>query len=77
MILIFPALTWCALAGTFLPSTVCVLTAEASLVCGSAICWQFAHYTLGEDVFETAAGRWITSDCVFSFVCVSVRLLLL
>ncbi|KAI0729490.1 hypothetical protein C8Q72DRAFT_777826 [Fomitopsis betulina] len=51
MILIFPALTWCALA-----------------VCGSAICWQFAHYTLGEDVFETAAGRWITSDCVFSFV---------
>ncbi|TFY63341.1 hypothetical protein EVJ58_g3307 [Rhodofomes roseus] len=54
-IIIFPILTWFA------------LVAEHT-ACGIAICWQFAHYTLGENVFETAAGRWITSDCVFSFV---------
>ncbi|KAH9915758.1 uncharacterized protein B0H18DRAFT_89867 [Fomitopsis serialis] len=45
-----------------------ILTWGALVACGIGICWQFAHYTLGENVFETAAGRWITSDCVFSFV---------
>ncbi|EPT05573.1 hypothetical protein FOMPIDRAFT_1110757 [Fomitopsis schrenkii] len=37
------------------------------IACGTGVCWQFAIYTLGEDVFETSAGRWITSDCVFTF----------
>ncbi|KZT73701.1 hypothetical protein DAEQUDRAFT_703475 [Daedalea quercina L-15889] len=37
------------------------------IACGTGVCWQFAVYTLGEDVFETSAGRWITSDCVFTF----------
>lgn len=40
------------------------------VACGTGVCWQFAEYTLGENVFETSAGRWITSDCVFTFACV-------
>ncbi|KZT63170.1 hypothetical protein DAEQUDRAFT_185255 [Daedalea quercina L-15889] len=45
-----------------------ILTWLALVACGIALCWQFAHYTLGENVFNSAAGHWITSDCVFSFV---------
>ncbi|KAF9810038.1 hypothetical protein IEO21_07156 [Rhodonia placenta] len=37
------------------------------VACGTGVCWQFAVYTLGDDVFKTSAGRWITSDCVFTF----------
>ncbi|KZT00807.1 uncharacterized protein LAESUDRAFT_527375 [Laetiporus sulphureus 93-53] len=44
-----------------------MLTWCGLIACGTGVCWQFAVYTLGEDVFETSAGRWITSDCVFTF----------
>ncbi|KAK0447906.1 uncharacterized protein EV420DRAFT_1275981 [Desarmillaria tabescens] len=37
-------------------------------VCGAGITYQFAKYTPGQDVFATAAGRWITSDCVFTLL---------
>ena len=37
-------------------------------VCGAGIVYQFTQYTPGESVFLTAAGRWITSDCVFTLV---------
>ncbi|KAK0216123.1 hypothetical protein IW262DRAFT_1464652 [Armillaria fumosa] len=37
-------------------------------VCGIGITYQFAKYTPGQDVFATVAGRWITSDCVFTLV---------
>ncbi|KAK0432694.1 hypothetical protein EV421DRAFT_2089207 [Armillaria borealis] len=37
-------------------------------VCGVGITYQFAKYTPGQDVFATVAGRWITSDCVFTLL---------
>ncbi|PBK96039.1 hypothetical protein ARMGADRAFT_1052987 [Armillaria gallica] len=37
-------------------------------VCGFGITYQFAKYTPGQDVFATAAGRWITSNCVFTLL---------
>lgn len=37
-------------------------------VCGVGITYQFAMYTPGQDVFATVAGRWITSDCVFTLL---------
>ncbi|PBK79300.1 hypothetical protein ARMGADRAFT_1021592 [Armillaria gallica] len=37
-------------------------------VCGSGITYEFAKYTPGQDVFVTAAGRWITSECVFTLL---------
>ncbi|PCH35876.1 hypothetical protein WOLCODRAFT_140118 [Wolfiporia cocos MD-104 SS10] len=40
-------------------------------VCGVGITYQFTQYTIGEDVFISAAGRWITSDCVFT-LCTNV-----
>ncbi|TFY55386.1 hypothetical protein EVJ58_g8291 [Rhodofomes roseus] len=44
-----------------------VMTWCGLIACGTGVCWQFAVYTLGDDVFKTSAGRWITSDCVFTF----------
>ncbi|KAJ4476519.1 hypothetical protein C8R41DRAFT_887287 [Lentinula lateritia] len=35
-------------------------------VCGVGITYQFTQYVPGMDVFESEAGRWITSDCVFT-----------
>ncbi|KZT01335.1 uncharacterized protein LAESUDRAFT_686826 [Laetiporus sulphureus 93-53] len=40
-------------------------------VCGVGITYQFSQYDPGEDVFLSAAGRWITSDCVFT-LCTNV-----
>ncbi|KAF8990611.1 hypothetical protein BDQ17DRAFT_1255653 [Cyathus striatus] len=40
-------------------------------VCGIGITYQFTQYKPGEDVFLSAAGRWITSDCVFT-LCTNV-----
>ncbi|KAK0200867.1 hypothetical protein DFS33DRAFT_1355573 [Desarmillaria ectypa] len=37
-------------------------------VCGVGITYQFAKYIPGQDVFATVAGRWITSDCVFTLL---------
>jgi len=44
-----------------------LLTWLGLIVCGAGVCWQFAEYKFGEDVFTSLAGRWITSDCVFTF----------
>ncbi|KAJ7229430.1 hypothetical protein B0H12DRAFT_1193005 [Mycena haematopus] len=40
-------------------------------ICGGGITYQLSQYTPGEDIFETAAGRWITSDTVFT-LCTNV-----
>ncbi|KAH7906259.1 hypothetical protein BJ138DRAFT_1163063 [Hygrophoropsis aurantiaca] len=40
-------------------------------VCGIGITYQFTQYTPGENVFLSQAGRWITSDCVFT-LCTNV-----
>ncbi|KZT01339.1 uncharacterized protein LAESUDRAFT_664142 [Laetiporus sulphureus 93-53] len=39
--------------------------------CGVGITYQFTQYYPGENVFVSAAGRWITSDCVFT-LCTNV-----
>ncbi|KIJ24716.1 hypothetical protein M422DRAFT_194345 [Sphaerobolus stellatus SS14] len=40
-------------------------------ICGTGITYQFTRYTPGENVFLSIAGRWITSDCVFT-LCTNV-----
>ncbi|KAF7355648.1 hypothetical protein MSAN_01482500 [Mycena sanguinolenta] len=40
-------------------------------ICGGGITYQLSQYTVGEDIFVTAAGRWITSDTVFT-LCTNV-----
>jgi len=35
-------------------------------VCGVGITFQFTQYSPGQNVFLSEAGRWITSDCVFT-----------
>ncbi|KAH9841057.1 uncharacterized protein C8Q71DRAFT_743055 [Rhodofomes roseus] len=40
-------------------------------VCGIGITYQFTQYYPGENVFVSQAGRWITSDCVFT-LCTNV-----
>ncbi|EGN93445.1 hypothetical protein SERLA73DRAFT_189617 [Serpula lacrymans var. lacrymans S7.3] len=40
-------------------------------ICGVGITYQFTQYHIGEDVFLTQAGRWITSDCVFT-ICTNI-----
>jgi hypothetical protein len=35
-------------------------------VCGVGITYQFTQYKPGENVFLSVAGRWITSDAVFT-----------
>ncbi|PCH42396.1 hypothetical protein WOLCODRAFT_73087 [Wolfiporia cocos MD-104 SS10] len=44
-----------------------MLTWCGLVACGTGVCWQFAVYSLGQDVFETSAGRWITSDLLIAF----------
>ncbi|EPS94468.1 hypothetical protein FOMPIDRAFT_1134324 [Fomitopsis schrenkii] len=39
--------------------------------CGVGITYQFSQYYPGENVFVSEAGRWITSDCVFT-LCTNV-----
>ncbi|TFY55054.1 hypothetical protein EVJ58_g8491 [Rhodofomes roseus] len=39
--------------------------------CGVGITYQFTQYWPGENVFVSQAGRWITSDCVFT-LCTNV-----
>ncbi|KAH9840964.1 uncharacterized protein C8Q71DRAFT_794946 [Rhodofomes roseus] len=41
------------------------------IICGSGITYQFSQYVPGEVVFESVAGRWITSNCVFT-LCTNV-----
>ncbi|OBZ73541.1 hypothetical protein A0H81_05882 [Grifola frondosa] len=41
------------------------------VACGVGITYQFTQYFPGENVFVSAAGRWITSDCVFT-LCTNV-----
>ncbi|EIW79978.1 hypothetical protein CONPUDRAFT_58530 [Coniophora puteana RWD-64-598 SS2] len=48
------------------------LTLVGLTVCGAGIVYQFTVFTPGESVFLSAAGRWITSDCVFTLVSKSV-----
>ncbi|KAH7904996.1 hypothetical protein BJ138DRAFT_1165566 [Hygrophoropsis aurantiaca] len=40
-------------------------------VCCIGITYQFTKYTPGENVFLSQAGRWITSNCVFT-ICTNV-----
>ncbi|KAJ6515502.1 hypothetical protein C8R45DRAFT_956707 [Mycena sanguinolenta] len=40
-------------------------------ICGGGITYQLSQYTIGEDIFISAAGRWITSDTVFT-LCTNV-----
>ncbi|TFK39397.1 hypothetical protein BDQ12DRAFT_649823 [Crucibulum laeve] len=37
------------------------------VACSIGITYQFTQYIPGEDIFVTAAGRWITSDTTFTF----------
>ncbi|KAF7352572.1 hypothetical protein MVEN_01222500 [Mycena venus] len=46
-------------------------TMIALAVCGGGITYQLSQYTPGENIFITAAGRWITSDTVFT-LCTNV-----
>ncbi|THU83044.1 hypothetical protein K435DRAFT_734296 [Dendrothele bispora CBS 962.96] len=43
-----------------------LLTLIGLAVCGVGITYQFTQYFPGLDVFNSDAGRWITSDCVFT-----------
>lgn len=43
-----------------------LLTLRKPAACGVGITYQFSQYYPGENVFVSAAGRWITSDCVFT-----------
>ncbi|KAJ7579079.1 hypothetical protein C8J56DRAFT_1110143 [Mycena floridula] len=52
LVIIFPVLTLLGLTST-----------EA---CAFGVTYQFSQYTPGENVFSSDAGRWITSDCVFT-----------
>ncbi|KAF8213915.1 hypothetical protein K438DRAFT_1563866 [Mycena galopus ATCC 62051] len=40
-------------------------------ICGGGITYQLSQYTPGENIFATAAGRWITSDTAFT-LCTNV-----
>lgn len=44
-----------------------ICTWLALIVTGAGVAWQFSLYTFSEDVWTSLAGRWITSDCVFTF----------
>ncbi|KZT01978.1 uncharacterized protein LAESUDRAFT_730689 [Laetiporus sulphureus 93-53] len=37
-------------------------------VCGIGVTYQLSQFHLGENIFATAAGRWITCNCVFSMI---------
>ncbi|THU83765.1 hypothetical protein K435DRAFT_843915 [Dendrothele bispora CBS 962.96] len=43
-----------------------LMTLVGLTVCGIGITYQFTQYFPGLDVFNSDAGRWITSDCVFT-----------
>ncbi|KAF5371334.1 hypothetical protein D9758_004080 [Tetrapyrgos nigripes] len=43
-----------------------ILTLISLTICGFGITYQFTRYVPGMDVFDSAADRWITSDCVFT-----------
>ncbi|KAF5371760.1 hypothetical protein D9758_003564 [Tetrapyrgos nigripes] len=43
-----------------------LLTLAGLTVCGIGITYQFTQYFPGLDVFNSDAGRWITSDCAFT-----------
>ncbi|PBL02837.1 hypothetical protein ARMGADRAFT_1006162 [Armillaria gallica] len=45
-----------------------LLTLAGLTVCGIGITYQFTQYFPGLDVFASEAGRWITSDCVFTLL---------
>ncbi|CCM02394.1 uncharacterized protein FIBRA_04492 [Fibroporia radiculosa] len=35
---------------------------------GIGVCLQFAEFTMGEYVYADYAGRWVTADCIFTFL---------
>ncbi|KAH9934651.1 uncharacterized protein B0H18DRAFT_869432 [Fomitopsis serialis] len=45
-----------------------IMTWFGLIVCGVGLCWRFSLYRLGEDAYHDDIGRWITSDCVMTFV---------
>ncbi|KAJ7829310.1 hypothetical protein B0H14DRAFT_2366689 [Mycena olivaceomarginata] len=44
-----------------------LLTLAGLSACGAGITYQFTQYKPGQDVFLSEAGRWITSNAVFTF----------
>ncbi|TFK38856.1 hypothetical protein BDQ12DRAFT_682617 [Crucibulum laeve] len=48
-----------------------ICTLMGLTACGVGITYQFTQYKPGENVFLSVAGRWITSDCVFT-LCTNV-----
>jgi len=48
-----------------------ICTLVGLTVCGIGITYQFTQYRPGENVFLSEAGRWITSDCIFT-LCTNV-----
>ncbi|KAH9842683.1 uncharacterized protein C8Q71DRAFT_794063 [Rhodofomes roseus] len=45
-----------------------ILTWFGLIVCGVGLCWRFSLYQLGENAYHGEIGRWITSDCVMTFI---------
>ncbi|KAJ7213734.1 hypothetical protein B0H12DRAFT_370626 [Mycena haematopus] len=48
-----------------------MLTTLGLAICGGGITYQLSQYTPGQNIFATAAGRWITSDTVLT-LCANV-----
>ncbi|KAJ7309276.1 hypothetical protein DFH08DRAFT_899426 [Mycena albidolilacea] len=44
-----------------------LFTLAGLTACGAGITYQFTQYKPGQDVFSSKAGRWITSNAVFTF----------
>lgn len=67
-IIIFPLCTLAGLTGTSIFAKVhrALSTNSVASACGIGITYQFTQYYPGENVFVSVAGRWITSDCVFT-----------